>query len=136
MENKQDDQSGNNIIQKIDYDKLAKQFIEFFYNKWVLTPKDLLSGDIINDDSKLKYNNETFKGIHFVEQLFKIHEGTLNSIEILNCNSLDSGSRRIDILVNGNVQKDQLKISFTQHFLLIYKNKSWKIQNSILNMFI
>jgi hypothetical protein len=35
--------SGDNIIQKIDYRLLAKQFVDFFYDKWATNPNDFIS---------------------------------------------------------------------------------------------
>ena len=49
---------------------------------------------------------------------------------------MDSGSRRIDILVNGFITKKGIKYPFSQYFLLAYIKDSWKLHNSIINILV
>ena len=122
---------GNNIVQRIDFHILAKQFIEFFYNKWVIAPEEFLTNGLMFESSKMNFNGKIVKGVEFIGEMVAIKNSGVVFTSI-NCNALDSGSRRIDIMVNGKINQN----NFCQYFLLIYDKTSWKIQNSILNIFI
>ena len=126
--------SGNNIIQKIDYQLLAKQFVDFFYTKWVSAPTEFTM--IFFEKSKMNLNGKILLGIDIVNELILIQNNTNLQIQYDSMHALDSGSRRIDIMVNGNIEKNHIKYKFSQYFLIIFQDKTWKIQNSILNIFI
>lgn len=128
------DKSGDNIVQKIDYQLLAKQFVDFFYTKWVTSPNELTI--IFFEKSKMNLNGKILLGIDIITELFLIQNNTNLRIHYDSMYALDSGSRRIDIMINGNLDKDHNKYKFTQYFLIIFQDKTWKIQNSILNIFI
>jgi len=130
------DKSGDNIIQKIDYQLLAKQFVDFFYNKWITNPNDFISNGLFFEKSKMNINNKILVGIEIINEMILIQNNSDLMIKYDNISALDSGSRRIDIMVNGKMNKSNVNYNFTQYFLIIFQEKTWKIQNSILNIFI
>ena len=84
----------------------------------------------------MNLNGKILLGIDIITELFLIQNNTNLRIHYDSMYALDSGSRRIDIMINGNLDKDHNKYKFTQYFLIIFQDKTWKIQNSILNIFI
>jgi hypothetical protein len=130
------DKSGDNIIQKIDYQGLAKQFIDFYYNKWATNPIDFLTNGCILETTKMNYNNKIIKGKEIIQEMINFHSNGQITFNSINCNALDSGSRRIDIMASGNIIKNGNQYNYSQYFLLLFYDNSWKIQNSILNIFI
>ena len=130
------DKSGNNIVQKIDYQQLAKQFIDFYYNKWTTNPLDFLTNGCIFQSTKMNYNNKILIGAEIIKEMINFHSNGQISFESINCNALDSGSRRIDIMASGNISQNGTLYKFSQYFLILFQDNSWKIQNSILNIFI
>jgi hypothetical protein len=130
------DKSGNNIVQKIDYQQLAKQFVDFYYNKWTTNPLDFLTNGCIFQATKMNYNNKILKGAEIIQEMINFHSNGQISFESINCNALDSGSRRIDIMASGNISQNGTLYKFSQYFLIVFQDNSWKIQNSILNIFI
>ena len=49
---------------------------------------------------------------------------------------MESGSRRIDVMINGFIINSGVKHRLSVYFLITYQNEAWKLQNSILNIFI
>ena len=56
--------------------------------------------------------------------------------EINDINAMESGSRRIDVMINGFIINRDVKHTLSVYFLITYQNEAWKLQNSILNIFI
>jgi len=130
------DLTGKNIVNKIDFDSLSKQFVDFFYINW--QTGNLEIKNVINNYSRIKYNKIIFTTSEdIIKMLFTIAMKGIN-IQINDVNTLESGSRRIDIMVNGYITdiSTNTKHTLTQYFLLANQDNSWKIQNSILNIFI
>jgi hypothetical protein len=130
------DKSGNNIIQKIDYNSLAKQFVDFFYNTWSSDPSQFVPSGLFTDYSRINLDGTIFASINIIHKLIEMQQGDKLKFEITKMNCVDSGSRRIDIMVNGYIYKGAAKYSFSQYFLIAHIKDSWKFHNSILNIFI
>lgn len=126
---------GSNILQKIDYKQIVQEFTNFYYTKLTSNPMELFTIGIINEHTRFNLNGTILKHHEIYPELNNMSFGSPLVIKIDSTNSMDSGSRRIDILVNGTMTKGLITKHFTQSFLLAYKD-SWKIQNSILNIFI
>jgi hypothetical protein len=130
------EKSGNNIVQKIDYTALSKQFIEYFYNTWSSNPTLFVPSGLFTDYSRINIDGTIFSSVNIIHKLIEMQYGEPLKFEINKMNCMDSGSRRIDIMVNGYVFKGTTKYSFTQYFLIAHIKDSWKFHNSILNIFI
>lgn len=124
------DYSGTNIVNKIDFQFLAKQFTDFFFLCWKNGKIEI--NTILDEHSRLKYQNNIYKGNEqIINVLFTMASSGIDFV-INDINAMESGSRRIDIMVNGYISKHRLSI----YFLITYQNEAWKLQNSILNIFI
>jgi hypothetical protein len=122
----------NGILKKNNYKVIASDFVNFFYTTWNTQPANLFS--VLNDYSKLCFKDNIHRGMFILSFFHDIKNGEPFSITHSWWNALESGSRRIDILVTGNVMKGLVKYNFVQQFTLAH-NDSWKIHNSILNIF-
>lgn len=136
MDSVVDKKNGNNIMQKINTDNLAKSFLDFFYSTWVRNPNDFYNSGVFYEHSRLSIDGNIYNASDSINYLEKIKIGLNFNIEISKFSCMDSGSRRMDILVNGFMYKNNVKYPFSQYFLLAYFKDSWKIQNSIINIFI
>jgi hypothetical protein len=131
------DKSGNNVVQKIDIKALASEFIRVFYLSWKQHPRICMeNSNLFYEHSRISFEGTTCKGHEIITILNLIWEETNFDFEISKFNLMDSGSRRIDILVNGFITKKGTKYPFSQYFLLTYIKDSWKLHNSIINIFI
>ena len=128
------DISGKNIVNKINFQMLAKEFSEFFFVCWKDSKIEI--SNVIEDYTRLKYKNIIYKGkLEIITLLFSMaFEGI--EFEIIDFDSMESGSRRIDIMITGNLINKNIKHRLSIYFLLTYQNESWKLQNSILNILI
>ena len=133
-----EEQSNQNIQQMKHYDGtlVANQFIEYFYQAWTTNP-DILN-EVIKPYSKLKYKSISYEGLNFIELLKTfISDG----LRFENCNYeiIDSGSRQIYILVNGEIKNNLVTKTFGQSFMIAYAveynkkcTRNWTLMNSLL----
>ena len=128
--------SGDNIIQKIDWKDIANQFVTFYYLKQTTAPNELFTLGTINEYTRFNFNGKILTYMEIYPEILALYEGPPVGFTINNVQSLESGSRRIDILVIGTISKGHLSKQFSQSFILTYHKNTWKIQNSILNFFI
>ena len=93
--------------------------------------------DIIKPYSKIKHNNVTYEGDDFLVFIKSVGS---NGLAFSNCKYeiIDSGSRQIYILVNGNISNAQNTSNFSQSFLISFMGKhnsspnTWTLVNSII----
>jgi len=126
-----------------DGDLIASQFIAYFYQTWISNPETLLNDGVIKSHTKLKYNNNMYKGPDFIEHLKMF---SCPDLQFIDCNSdiIDSGSRQIYILVTGTITNLSSTYTFSQSFVIVFateigdetkpkiKSKKWILNNSIL----
>ena len=103
-------------------DIIGTEFINFYYNN-CCTNTNILHNNI-ESYSKFVYNNITYYGNDIITLLQSFNNIIFSNI---NFEILDSKSRQIYILVNGNINHK----NFSQSFLLSF-NKKWIIINSLL----
>jgi len=130
------DKSGTNIVQKIDISQLSSEFLQFFYNTWKTNPQTFVESGLFYDYSRLSFDGTIYKGIDIVTFMNSVWYQSNLSFDIKKFNCMDSGSRRIDILVNGFINKQGTQYPFTQYFMVAHVKDSWKLHNSIINIFI
>jgi hypothetical protein len=122
--------------------EIAKEFIEYFYLSWSainfnnlqnITTNNLLLTGIINQNTKLNYNCNIYKGDKIIELLYSFKNVEFNNLKY---EILDSDSRQIYILVKGNLVINEVIKEFCQSFLLIYTGEKninkWSLINSLL----
>lgn len=125
----------NNINQKIDISNIVNQFIKTFYSMWITDTKKLAQSGLIKSFSSIKYENNKYSGPEFFKVL-NILKGPKININVSSFNFIDSGSRRIDICVIGQMTNSlNITKNFTQTFLISHLKDSWFIKNSILIYF-
>jgi len=133
MDIKTKDTTGTNIVNKIDFQQLAKEFLLFFYTSW--KDKNVNIVKIINVYTRISYQKNIYKGEDAMKLLFLLNQTDMN-FEIVDTNAMDDGSRKIQIMVTGFVNQAGTKYRLAQDFTITHQNDSWKLQNSILNIFI
>ena len=113
------------------------EFIEYFYSTWASNP-DAFWEQIIKPHSKIQCNDDTFEGIHFIAFLKNIAS---TGIMFNNCKSqvFDSGSRQIQILINGMITIGTEQPKYFSHFMMIVymgekEANKWILTNSILSI--
>jgi len=117
-------QSGTNIVNKIDYNKIGFDFVKFYY-KSINTVKPIVP--YLRLSSVFKFSNKEHDYSKLPELFEQLKKYTFNvdKIEVL-----PSGSRRLDIMVFGNITGSG---NFSQYFLLCNeKEQTWYIKSSIL----
>jgi len=124
--------NGDNIIQKIDYGVITRQFVNLFYTSWMTDLNEIIQPKILRQYSSIKYDGKTFKGEDFYTLLLSYQMGDKFVVNILKLEFIDSGSRRIDISVFGKMTKGTIEKHFSQTFILCNNKDEWFIKNSIL----
>jgi hypothetical protein len=125
--------TGYNINNFIDIGDISKKLIFEYYN--AISGNDiqkLYDSYIIRDYTTIKYNTEKLKGTHILPFLSNFSRYKIN---VNTYNYIDSGSRRIDISVIGNLLSDSENINFNQTFIICNQDNSWYIKNSIFLTF-
>lgn len=123
---------GNNINQKINICQLSNEFIKYFYNIWNTDP-NIFYDSIIKIFSCLKFENVEYKGEKFIIFLNNLKTKINFKIEPLKLEFLNSGSRRIEISVIGNIYYDNnISIFFQTFSICHHPKKDWFIKNSTL----
>ena len=121
------DKSGYNIVNKIDVSKVVSDFIAYYYTN-INNSSKMISEGVIKEYTKIKYDSTTFTNNNINLFFSKFDGCTMN---IKKVNFLDSGSRRIDIVVLGQFQDSNFNLNFFQTFILCNHQNNWYIKNSI-----
>ena len=124
--------TGDQINQKVDVNKIGMDFIQFYFEKFTKSPDELINSGLFKPHSRIKFKDNTFKGeslINFIKQT-----GLNSTIHINDIQILDSGGRRIDILISAKINKDMIVHNFNQYFTLANIKDQWFIHNSLLNI--
>ena len=128
--------SGDQVNQYIDINKTGTDFVNFYYQKWISNPQEIFQSGIFKDHTRLKY-----KGIVYSNHsLCQLHIDTYNkgiSFKINDIQILDSGGRRADILVIGNLKEstESQQLTFSQYFTIANNKEKWFLHNSLLSIF-
>ena len=131
------DNTGNNVIQTSDPIAISNNFVTFYYTAIDQNPNNLVNSNgefIYKEHSEYCIQGVTLKGQNNIfNRLMELHsrgsKHNINSIDII-----PSGSRRINIVVTGQIQLDGFTYSFTEYFHLASgkKGSGWWIQSNIL----
>ena len=129
---------GKNILQKVDFKPIVESFINFYFSNLskLTSNQEILS--LFNKNSRIMFSNNVYCGIEQIDTFFTFIKSNSQNIQLENYQMLESGSRRIDILINGSITKENQIFKFSQYIFLchIIENKidKWWIQNSIFNI--
>ena len=116
--------TGYNINNKINPNQLAFDFVNYYYEQLKINPQQLINDNILRPYTTFKYNSIKYNKDNLVLLLSTLSQCTYN---ILKIESIESGSRRIDINVIGQINES----IFTQSFIICFKD-IWFVKNSIL----
>ena len=125
--------TGYNINNYIEIGDVSKKLIFEYYNS--INNKNiqkLYDDNIIRDYTTIKYNSDKIQGENIKQFLGNF---TRYKINVNTYNYIDSGSRRIDISVIGDLYCESKNTKFNQTFIICNQNNSWYIKNSIFLIF-
>lgn len=120
------EKTGYNVNNKIDIGSVVNDFIKYYFLNFN-NIEVLIESGIIKKYTTIKYDNIKYTG-----ETLNIFFGNLKNskFNINKINYLESGSRRIDIIVFGQMNNN---IIFCQTFVLCNNNDRWFIKNSIFS---
>lgn len=124
---KSDKKKGYNIVNEIDIGVVVSEFINYYYTN-VSNIQTLIDFKIIREYTSIKFGSDKLQGDKLIEFLQKMSE---YKMDIKDYNYLDSGSRRIDIVVIGTLTNKTEVNNFNQTFVLCHQDNVWYIKNSI-----
>ena len=130
-----------NILQKIDFKPIIDNFINFYFsNLSILNDSNSINQllTLFNQSSRIKFTNNVYSGHEQIYNFFNFLKSNCQLIQLENYQMMESGSRRVDILLNGIIIKDNQTYKFSQYIFLCHntekKQDKWWIQNSIFNI--
>ena len=133
--------NGKNILQKIDFKPIVDNFISFYFTNLSIINDDTSNQQLLtlfNQHSRIMFSNNVYLGLEQIYTFFVFFKSNCQSIQLENYQMIESGSRRVDILINGIIMKDNQSYKFSQYIFLCHttenKQDKWWIQNSILNI--
>lgn len=116
---------GSNINQKIDVNEVVSNFITYYFTNLTTNQNKLYEDGIISFNTGIKYNSIYYEKGELETFLLNFYNSNIN---INKYEYIESGSRRIDIVVHGSLNEG----NFFQSFLLCnLKDNKWFIKNSI-----
>jgi len=132
-----DNNIGNNVMQNSDPILIAKNFVTFYYTCIDQNPNGLIDGNgqfLYREHSEYCIQGTLLKGPQNIfTRLSELHNrGSIHNISSVDV--IPSGSRRINIVVTGQIQLDGFTYAFTEYFHLASgkKGSEWWIQSNIL----
>ena len=126
------DTSGYNINNKIDISKVVNDFIEYYFSN-ITTPEQIIIDGVIKEYTTIKFDNDKYTGDNLLLFLNQFSQNYTN-FGIKKINFLESGSRRIDIIIIGDMKNVDFEVSFCQSFVLCNHSDTWFIKNSIFTL--
>ena len=121
------EKTGYNINNYINTFDLCSNFLKYYMDCINTDPYIMINDGVIKEYTTFNYNGN----IYNKENMLTLMEMFKNSnINITNFQSLESGSRRIDLLLCGVINENQ----FTQSMTICHLNETWFIKNSIILM--
>lgn len=119
----------NQVLDHIDIDATAHEFVNFFYAN-IKNPQILFTNNIIRNYATFKFNETKYHDKSLIEHITFLSQC---NYDIKNMESIDSGTRRIDITVIGTIRyKDSGDKFMSQYFGICHDKNGWFIKNSSL----
>lgn len=122
--------NGDNINQKIDLGSLTSEFINFYFESINNNPQKLAESNTIREYTDLKMNNTKYRGEEFFNIIVDFFKRNIK-FKPTKVEFLESGSRRVEIVVLGIASDGVNSKNFCQTFV-ISNNDSWFLKNSML----
>ena len=119
----------NQVLDHIDIDATAREFVNFFYTN-IKNPQTLFTNNIIRNYATFKFSGTKYHDNSLIEHITFLSQC---NYDIKNMESVDSGTRRIDINVIGTISyKDSGDKYMSQYFAICHDKNGWFIKNSSL----
>lgn len=126
--------SGDQINRRVNVPEVGNNFVNFYYQSLRENINQLYDTQIIRNHTRIKYQNVEYKEGE-LRQLFEQMGSQLEFYgeEVI---VMDSGARRADILVNGNIMPKNggSRMRFAQYFTIANNHDNWFIHNSLLSI--
>lgn len=123
-----------NVMEYMNPQKVAEDFIKYYYHTWTTNPMELRYRDIIRPHSKLVHQKTEHYGDMIMQVLVGLSKENIRLSDI-KYQATNGGSRRVDILVTGKISIKGVQKIFCQNFILCYAQTGWYIQNTIMDIF-
>jgi hypothetical protein len=102
--------SNTNVMEYMNPQKVAEDFIKYYYHTWTTNPMELRYRDIIRPHSKLVHQKTEHHGDMIMQVLVGLSKENIVLSDI-KYQATNGGTRRVDILVTGNNRKNKFKRS-------------------------
>lgn len=121
----------NQILDKIDIDATAQQFVNYYYGN-IHNFQALISSGTLREHSRFKFNKTKYDNENLLSHIQFLSQCEYSPLDM---ESIDSGTRRIDINVIGRIKlsNNQVKV-MSQYFGLCHDKTSWYIKSSSLTV--
>lgn len=121
----------NQILDKIDIDATAQQFVNYYYGN-IHNPQALISSGTLREHSRFKFNKTKYDNETLLSHIQFLSQCEYSPLDM---ESIDSGTRRIDINVIGRIKLPNNKVKvMSQYFGLCHDKTSWYIKSSSLTV--
>lgn len=121
----------NQILDKIDIDATAQQFVNYYYGN-IHNFQALISSGTLREHSRFKFNKTKYDNENLLSHIQFLSQCEYSPLDM---ESIDSGTRRIDINVIGRIKLPNNKVKvMSQYFGLCHDKTSWYIKLSSLTV--
>lgn len=128
--------TGDQINQRIDIQKVGKDFVNYYFTNCKSNFQSIISSGIFREHTRIRYKEKEYKNQELVNLLSHLNQQLTFILEDIVI--MDSGGRRADILVVGKAQEITSLAKtyrFTQYFTIANnKDGNWFLHNSLLSI--
>ena len=118
-------------LETVDIKQVVNNFITFYYKSWMEDVVKLLSSPLWKEYTIFNFNDKKLSS----EEIIKFHEELKgNQFELISCQFIPDGSRRIDILITGKIFNDKHSKVIVQTFALLEIKKDFYIKSSQVSL--
>lgn len=116
MGKRQQPNNGEQLVNKVDLNKITIDFIKFYYGKWMESCDDIIASNMFKPNTKINIDGKTFNLPEFYSFLktFEKSNYRMESYQFV-----PDGGRRVDIMTKGILTKDSIKKTMIQNIALI-----------------
>ena len=117
------------MSKKINFEDITKVFVNFYYENWMKNCDALFSSCLWKHFTKFQVNNIEIP----LEQIKLWHQNLSDSsFELIRYQYVIDGSRRIDLMVQAKISKNNVTKNLNQHFSLLEHSGQWWIKSNMI----
>jgi hypothetical protein len=114
---------------KINFEEITRVFVNFYYENWMKNCPNLFSSCLWKHFTKMKVDNVEL-GITDIKSW---HENFKDaSFELIRYQYVLDGTRRIELMVQGKISKNNLTKIINQNFSLLEHSGQWWIKSILI----